>query len=333
MSSWQAGINKVKTTDAIVRAYRVLEGETLSVIEAEELINTPPKYAMDLYSLAHKTRLLFSRTFALCSITNAKSGACPEDCRFCAQSAHNESCGNEFPLKDADTVIGEAKTAKKAGAQAFSIVTSGLGYTEVNEEFARITDIVRRIIDEVGIDVHVSLGILSAATIRALAEAGVSVIHHNIETAPSFFPSICSTHSIDDRIATICLAKEMGMRVCAGGIFGLGETPAMRVEFAATLRNLNVDIIPLNVLTKVEGTRVSEDAIPTPYEVLNAVAVTRLLNPKKVIKIAAGRETALADYQGLLFHAGANGMLIGGYLTIRGRSVAQDKVLINSLFS
>lgn len=319
------------TSKDIENAYKVLDGEIISREEAETLIQTESPYTMDLYSLANKVRLKYSKDFDVCEISNAKSGNCSENCSFCAQSAHNEAESTVYGLKPIDTLIEEAKKAKQDGASGFCIVTSGTGYIKPTEEFNKICEAIKTIIKEVGIEVHVSIGILSSKTIEILKEAGVGVIHHNIESAPSFFPSICTTHSVEKRIETAKKIAQSGIPLCCGGIIGLGENASQRVEFAFTLKDIGVTNIPLNVHQKIDGTRANK-CVLSIREILNTIAIFRLVNPDRVIKIAAGRESSLSDYQGLLFNAGANGMLIGGYLTIKGRSVEQDKALIASLY-
>ncbi len=319
------------SSDAIMNAYKVLDGEKLSHEEALQLIRTEDPYRMDLYALADKVRMKYCRNpFEACEISNAKSGGCSEDCSFCAQSAHNKAKSPFYKLRRREELLKDAAVAKEHGADAFCIVVSGQGYEEADKEFEEILGTVRAIRKEIGMEVHSSLGILSRETALMLKDAGVSVIHHNIETAPSYFPSICTTHPIEKRIETVRAVKSAGIRVCCGGIIGLGETDEQRVEFAEVLSELDVDVIPVNVLQKIEGTRIAPNPL-TVHDVLNSVAVFRLLNPGTTIKAAAGRESTMGDYQGLLFHAGANGMLIGGYLTIKGRSVEQDKNLIKTI--
>jgi biotin synthase len=191
-------------------------------------------------------------------------------------------------------------------------------------------DTVKQIIGETHLEVHVSPGILSDETAQMLKEAGVAAVNHNLETAPSYFNKVCTTHSSVTRILTVKAVKKAGMKACCGGITGLGEEAKERVEMAFAVRDLDVDIIPLNILNKIDGTAISCAPL-TIREILNAVAVFRLVNPSKIIKIAAGRESALGDYQGLVFHAGANGMLLGDYLTINGRSPIKDRTLVESL--
>jgi biotin synthase len=319
------------TSKEILNAYKTLEGKELNYGEALSLIRTEPPYLMDLYSLADKVRLKFSNSHIdTCEIANAKSGACSEDCSFCAQSARHNTGTSVYPLKSKEELLKSAKLAKEHGAESFCIVLSGRGYEKTNDEFNSIIESVKLIRKETGLEIHCSPGILSNETAKMLKDAGAAMINHNIETAPSNFKNICTTHRIEDRMNTIKAAKAAGLKVCCGGIFGLGETPEQRIEFALALRELDVDAIPVNIHQKIDGTKLAESQI-TLTEILNAVAVLRLVNPTKGIKIAAGRNTILADYQGLVFHAGANGMLIGNYLTISGRDISKDKKLIESL--
>ncbi|MEK6795464.1 MAG: biotin synthase BioB [Spirochaetota bacterium] len=314
----------------IESAYTVLDGRPIDEALASRLIDTPSAYAMDLYSLANKVRMANTPSYDACSIVNAKSGACSEDCAFCAQSGSNNAAVEIYPLMDEASLLAKAREAKANGASAFSIVTSGCGYETPSPELRRIITAIERIRDAVGIDMHASLGILGDESLTLLKAAGVSMIHHNLETAPSHFMNICTSHTIDARIATVKRAKAHGFRVCCGGILGLGESPRQRVELAFAIRSLSVDAIPINVLNRLDGTRIERHPISI-REIMNAVAVFRLINPKTIIKIAAGRESALADWQGLVFNAGANSMLIGGYLTTRGRAVALDRELIDAL--
>jgi len=322
---------QVDISPHIIKAYCVLDGKQISYEDALELIKTDAPYNLDLYSLANKVKIKFAgKEISTCEIINAKSGACSEDCSFCAQSAHFQTGKPVYPLKSKDEILQAAKIAKEHGADAFCIVVSGLGYKKINKEFTAIIDIAKTIIAETGMELHCSIGVLSEETARMLKESGVKMINHNIETAPSFFGKICSTHTIEDRINTVKVAKKVGLEVCCGGILGLGETPEQRVEFAFTLKELDVDGIPVNIHQKIHGTRAPECNI-SPMEALNAIAVLRLVNPSKTIKIAAGRNTFFADYQALLFYGGANGMLIGNYLTINGRNINDDQKFISQL--
>ncbi len=315
----------------IEEAYKILDGKELNEKEALALLRTDAPFRMDLYSLADKVRRKFCGSeFEACEITNAKSGRCSEDCSFCAQSSHHSTKAAVYSLKTPDEIVESAKVAKRHGSQKFCIVVSGKGYKHPNREFMKILAAVRAVREDTGLEVHCSPGILSRETAGMLSESGVAVINHNIETAPSFFPEICTTHRAEDRIETVRLVKEAGMKICCGGIIGLGESLEQRIEFASTLKRLDVDAIPINIHQKIEGTRGRAAPISVD-EILSFVAVIRLLNPAKIIKIAAGRNTVLSDYQGLAFNAGANGMLVGGYLTISGREIEKDWALMESL--
>ena len=260
---------------------------------------------------------------SLCSIINAKSGKCSEDCRFCVQSAHYETDCPVYSLKDRREVLEAAAEAKRIGAGRFSLVTSGRGMNR--EQVEPVAELAAAIRDEVGIKVCASLGILGVEEAGILKEAGVSRYHHNLETSREFFPQVVSTHSFDERIATIKACQEVGFEVCAGGIFGLGESEDDRVSMALTLRELKVDSIPINVLIPLPGTPF-ENLAPLPVaDILKAIALFRLINPEVPIRLAAGREVVFGDSLGMAFMAGADGMMIGGYLTQRGRLPEEDR--------
>jgi len=259
---------------------------------------------------------------SLCSIINAKSGKCSEDCRFCTQSAHYQTDSPVYPLKDREEVVAAAREAKEAGAGRFSLVTSGRGMNHAQVE--PIAELVAAIRAEVGIEVCVSLGIMEVEELTLLKEAGVSRYHHNLETSREFFPKVVATHTFEDRINTVKACQEAGLEVCAGGIFGLGESEDDRISMALTLRELKVDSVPINILIPLPGTPMA-DLPPIPVaEVLRSIALYRLIHPNIPIRLAAGRETVLADQLGAAFMAGADGMMIGGYLTQRGRSPEAD---------
>lgn len=261
-------------------------------------------------------------SFSLCSIVNAKSGCCSEDCHFCAQSAHYQTEAPVYPLLDKASVLTAAREAKKNGASRFSIVTSGRGLA--SEDLAQVLGIIRAIREEVGIKVCASLGILGETELRQLKEAGLSRYHHNLETSREFFPRICTTHSFADRIDTIKAAQAVGLEVCSGGIFGLGESEADRLSMAMSLVEYGIDSVPLNVLIPLPGTPCAGLVPLAIKEILRAIALYRLILPNAVIRLAAGRESALADFLSSAFMGGADGMMIGGYLTQRGRSPEAD---------
>ncbi len=278
----------------------------------------------ELMNLALQAKLAGSRRykFSLCSIINAKSGNCSEDCRFCVQSAHYHTAVSAYSLVDEEVVLRAALEAKDIGASHFSIVTSGRGLK--SDDLSRVADMVATIRAKVDISVCASLGILSRASFAMLKAAGLSRYHHNLETSEEFFPQVVSTHSFEQRVDTIIAAKVEGLEVCAGGIFGLGETEDDRISMALSLKKYAVDSVPLNILIPLPGTPLAQQAPLSIIEILRAIALYRLILPDLSIRLAAGRESALADFLSSAFMCGADGMMIGGYLTERGRSPLSD---------
>jgi len=266
---------------------------------------------------------------ATCTIVNAKSGRCVEDCRFCAQSARHRTQTPVYPLKDSEEIVEAARRAKAIGSLRFGIVTSGNTLTAA--ELDRLASVVRRIREEVGIGVCGSLGAMDDTALKTLYDAGMRRYHHNIETSRRFYPDIVTTHSFDDRLRTIRAAKARGFEVCSGGIIGLGETWEDRIDMALTLRELDVDAVPLNMLIPIPGTALEQAEPVTAVDAVRTVALFRLALPDKTITLAAGRESVLKDFQALAFMAGADGMMIGGYLTVAGRSVEDDRRLIEEV--
>ena len=259
---------------------------------------------------------------SLCSIINAKSGKCSEDCRFCAQSAHYITDSPVYPLKNRQEVVAAAAEAKRIGASRFSLVTSGRGMNR--EQVEPIAELVTAIKEDVGIHVCASLGILDVKELTILKNAGVSRYHHNLETSREFFPQVVSTHTFEDRINTIKACQEAGLEVCAGGIFGLGESETDRISMALTLRELRVDSVPINILIPLPGTPFANQTAIAVADVLRSIALYRLIHPEVPIRLAGGRESILGDLLGTAFMTGVDGMMIGGYLTQRGRSPEED---------
>ncbi|MFH1077481.1 MAG: biotin synthase BioB [Pseudomonadota bacterium] len=284
----------------------------------------------ELISLANKTRRKEAGDyFGLCSITNAKSGLCNEDCKFCAQSLHHNTSAHQFPLKNKRELLDAAWRAKKNGAKRFSIVTSGRGITA--KDAGQIAETVNAIKSEVNITPCASLGIVSKDTLILLKAAGLQCYHHNIETSPDFYPNIVTTHSFEERIKTIEAAKDAGLEVCSGGIIGLGESEGDRIRMAQTLKDLNVDSVPLNMLIPIKGTPFENNHPLLPVDILRTISIFRIILSDVTIILAAGRESSLKDFQALAFLAGANGMMIGGYLTVEGRSLSDDLAMVSQV--
>jgi biotin synthase len=260
---------------------------------------------------------------SLCSIINAKSGKCSEDCRFCVQSSHYRTAAPVYPLKSITEVVAAAREAKNAGAARFSLVTSGRGPSA--KELVGVVELVQAIRAEVPIQVCASLGILDQKGLQILKAAGVSRYHHNLETSREYFPQVATTHTFAERVATIRAAQAAGLEVCAGGIFGLGESEDDRISLALTLKELGVDSVPLNVLLPLPGTPMAAMKPLVVAEIIRSLALYRLILPEVPIRLAAGRESTLTDFLGMAFMAGADGMMVGGYLTQRGRQPDADQ--------
>jgi len=299
------------------------EGEhALSFDDARALVYLPAECTIDILFCAHKIMKHFKNEIIICSIINAKSGFCSEDCAFCSQSAHHSSKIDTHSLLQKEEIIKRAHDMKQAGATRFSMVTSGLMLTD--EEVETVCSAAEIIGRETNITVCGSLGMLNSSIADRLKECGLSVYHHNLETARSHFDRICTTHSYDEDILTVKIAKKSNMRVCSGGILGLGESWEQRLELAFTLRQLKVDGIPLNFLNPISGTRMENMPLLPPMEALKCIALFRFINPGKDILICGGREVTLGDYQSWIFLAGANGLMIGNYLTTQGRNIRMD---------
>nr|MBF0223398.1 biotin synthase BioB [Desulfobulbaceae bacterium] len=288
------------------------------------------KSCRELMSIALDVKLRHRGSqFSLCSIINAKSGQCSENCRFCAQSAHFKTEAPVYPLLDKKTILKAARQAKEDKAQHFSIVTSGRGLNSADVK--KVAEIISAIRSDVGIAVCSSLGILKKEDFLILKEAGMTRYHHNLETSKEFFPQIVTTHSFDERVDTIVAAQEVGIEVCSGGIFGLGETEVDRISMALTLRELHVDSVPINILIPLPGTPLAGQQPLKSEEILRSIALYRIILQDIPVRLAAGRESALQDFLSSAFMAGADGMMIGGYLTERGRPTAKDLEFVQQM--
>jgi len=300
---------------------------TITKDSTETFLNTPLE---ELVFRANEVRKNYIGTkLELCSILNARSGLCSEDCKFCAQSARHRTDVSAYPLKGKEEIIQAAQNAKAVGADKFGIVTSGNRLT--SREINVVAQAISQIKDEVGIAVCGSLGAMEKSQLKFLKDAGLSRYHHNIETSRRFYPQIVSTHSFDERINTINSARQVGLEVCSGGIIGMGETWQDRIDMAYTLKQLDVDSIPINILIPIKGTPLESAKPISPEDAIRTICIFRIILKDKIIKIAAGREATLKDSQVKGFMAGANGMLIGGYLTVKGEGLEADYALIEEI--
>lgn len=312
---------------------RILEGgDDVTWEEALQLSQAQGSDIQFLSAMAGKIREKYvGNKVDLCSIISARTGKCSEDCAFCAQSAHHHTNIKQHDFLDVEAIVSRAKEMEKAGAHHFDIVISGLGVREDDADFAKILEAFTRIKAETRLDLCACLGTLTEGAAKKLKDVGVTRYNHNLETAKSFFPEIVTTHSYEERVKTIRIVKAMGMEVCCGGIIGLGETQEQRIEFAFTLKELDVDAVPINVLNPIKGTRLEGKQPLEPMEVLKNFALFRFILPNKNIRYAGGREVNLRDLQALGLMAGVNGMLVGSYLTTSGRDVAEDLQMIRDL--
>lgn len=312
-------------------AENVLAGQTISTEDALKLTAASGSDLHLLFAEASRIREHFKGdSVSLCSIINAKSGRCAENCAFCAQSASHKTDTQVYPLVDEEQIVSCAKDADKNGARCYGIITSGTGI-KPGTELERICSSLRRIKNETSIDPSCSLGIISEETARLLKDAGMATYHHNLETSRSFFPNICTTHEYQDDVDTIKAVKNVGLKACCGGIFGLGENFSHRVEMAETLRELDVDTVPINFLNPVEGTRLADAKFLTPMECLKIIALYRFMLPGKSLTVCGGREKNLRELQSWIFLAGASGTMTGNYLTTPGRAPELDRQMIKDL--
>ena len=309
---------------------KVLEGVKVGMDDLLPLLGTEGPDILDLAAVANRVREEFNgNEIDLCSLLNAKSGRCSEDCTFCAQSAHYKTEAPVYPLLGMNRMVEEAREAQRKGRGRFCIITSG---REPNDkEFETILRALEQIRRETTLDLDCSLGTLSPDRAESLKKVGVTRYNHNLESAESHFSKICSTHSFGDRVKTIEVLKEQGFSICCGGIVGLGESPQQRLEFAFSLRQLGIDCIPFNILNPRPGTPLEHSEPIPPMEIIKTISLFRFVLPKGTIKIAGGREANLRDLQSLALLAGANGLIVGNYLTTIGRNAEDDLRMIKDL--
>jgi biotin synthase len=307
-----------------------LRADAVDYHDAVTLSRASGSELSDLFATATRIRERFhSNNVDICSIVNAKSGACSENCSFCAQSSHHSTGAPVYPLISVDQMGKAAESARKNGAKRFCIVTSGRGI-DTDEDLENIAQGIGRVRDA-GLSPCATLGTLSQHQLAYLKSAGLHRYHHNIETSREFFPRICTSHTFDERIKLLQQGRALGLSLCSGGILGMGESMEDRIRMALALREADVDSVPLNFLMPIMGTPLEKVAAITPQEALLSIALFRLLLPAKEIRICAGRGAALRSLHPLIFMAGADGFLIGNYLTTIGLNPADDLQMIEDL--
>ncbi|MCP4873152.1 MAG: biotin synthase BioB [Proteobacteria bacterium] len=311
---------------------RVLGGGAITRDDALRMLEASGAEQFELFAAANRVRAAFQGADVhLCSIINAKSGRCSEDCGFCSQSAHFASPIPDYQLVDGDEVVRHAEAAKERGSQAFGIVAAWKGLKK-GKQLDEVLDRIRAAASVEGVHADASLGLIEDPEIAAmLKDAGLHTYNHNLETSRAHFGSICGTHSYDDRITTLKLLKAAGVNTCSGGIFGMGEAAADRVDLAFELAELDVDVIPMNFLNPMEGTPLEDAPLLAPMDALKTISMFRFVNPTKEIMVAGGREVTLRDLQPLMFVAGASATMAGSYLTSSGRRTADDWQMIRDL--
>jgi biotin synthase len=312
---------------------RVLGGRQLCRNEALWLLNleTSPDI-FHLLAWANRIREAFKgKAVALCSIVNAKAGGCSEDCKFCAQSAHYQTGASRYGLVDSEPILRAAEEAAQNGVIGLGIVAAWKGLQEgplLEEVCARIRDLARA--GKVRPDA--SLGLIKSQKVAdRLREAGVQCYNHNLESSPRFFPTHCTTHTYAERLETIGYLKQAGIRICSGGIIGMGETREDRCELAFALREVGAEFVPINVLNPIPGTPLAGQAPLCPHEILKTIACFRLILPDRDILIAGGRVANLRATQSLIFLAGASALMVGNYLTTLNQPVEKDLELLKDL--
>jgi len=308
---------------------KVVNGNSISLEEAERLIST--NNVIKLADCANFiTKKFNEESVDVESLINAKSGNCPEDCSFCAQSTFYETGITKYPLLPDKTIIEKAREAEIHGAASFCLVCA---YREPSEnDFEKICRVIEKLRKEVQLDINVSLGFMTQERAQRLKSLGVKRYNHNLETSESFFSKICKTHDFSDRIKTARIVKSAGLELCCGGIIGMGESTRQRIELAFSISSLEPDEVPINILIPRKGTPKQLDNCSIhPIDIISTIAVWRFIMPRTILKIAGGREIYFSDGGKLALQAGANGIITGGYLTTNGNAPNKDIQMIQGI--
>lgn len=308
---------------------RILAGGSITEGEALELLSYPDKQA--LYDVAHRiTRHFMGNKFDTCSIINAKSGNCPEDCKWCAQSGHYKTSAERYKLVSPVVSRDQARYNYNQGIGRFSLVASGRGQTD--KEIDMIAVSYRAIKKDMpGLKCCASLGLLKESQLKTLFESGVTTYHCNVETAPSYFGKLCTTHSQKDKEETLAAARRVGMRICSGGIIGMGETAEQRIELAFYLKQLGSLSIPINILQPIAGTPLGESTPLSDEEILDAIALFRLINPNAFLRFSGGRSQLSSEMQRRAIYVGINAAITGDLLTTVGQLAKEDMAMIEEM--
>lgn len=309
---------------------KVLNREKINFNEAMKLVSISNDDGVleELCRAADEIREKFcGNKFDLCTITNAKSGKCSEDCKYCAQSAHFKTGAEVYPLISKDKALEEAKKVEKEGADRYSLVTSGRGLKGDSVECNKLEEIYQHLKENTELSLCASHGISDKEALRKLFEAGVKTYHHNLESSRDFYGNICTTHTYDERVETIKYAQEVGLQVCSGGIWGLGESEEDRVKMAFELQSLGVFSVPINILMPIPGTPLENNTPLEPKEILKMIAIYRFILPEAFLRYAGGR-IKLGELQEKGIRSGINSALTGNFLTTTGTTIESDKEMV-----
>ena len=309
---------------------KVFSGNHISAEDAEKLLNIPDEYLKDLAKSANEiTRDFNGEKVDVEQLNNIKKNACSEDCTFCGQSAFFDTGIETYQLPSPEEVVSKAQKAKDEGAESYCLVAA---WREPSKnDFEKVCKIITEINDKVGISVECSLGFLTEEQAKKLKELKVKRYNHNLETAKSKFPEICTTHTYEDRLKTLGIARDAGLELCTGGIIGLGETREQRLELTLELARLFPEEVTINILVPVPGTPLELQTDLPNSEIVRMFSVIRFLLPESVIKISGGRETQLDDSGEELLQSGANGIITSGYLTMGGNEAQKDRQMIEKI--
>lgn len=309
---------------------KVFSGNHISADDAKKLLEIPEENLKDLARCANEiTRDFNGDKVDVEQLNNIKKNACSEDCTFCGQSAFFDTGIESYQLPPPEEVVEKAQKAKDEGAESYCLVAAWREPSKT--DFEKVCKIITEINDKVGISVECSLGFLTQEQAKKLKELKVKRYNHNLETAKSKFSEICTTHTYEDRLKTLGIARDAGLELCTGGIIGLGETREQRLELTLELARLFPEEVTINILVPVPGTPLELQA-DLPYsEIVRMFSVIRFLLPESVIKISGGRETSLEDSGEELLQSGANGIITAGYLTMGGNEAKKDKEMIEKI--
>jgi len=310
-------------------AQRSLDSGSIDREDALRVLRAPDDETLGILTAAYRVRrAYFGNTVQLYFLMNAKSGLCPEDCGYCSQSKISDAPVPKYTILQRDALLEAAKIAKERGAKTYCLVISARGPNE--REMKAVEAIVPEIKSQFGLDICACLGLLSPNQAERLKACGVDRVNHNLNTSSRFYPEICSTHGYEDRVSTLQAVRDAGLELCSGGIIGMGEKEEDVVDLAYALHDLQVESIPVNFLNSIDGTPLQGTSNLSPLYCLRALAMFRMVNPQRELRISGGREVHLRSLQPLGLYA-ANSIFVGDYLTTKGQAPEADYQMIRDL--